>query len=392
MISVAEALQGIFDLISPLPAETVPVRAATGRVLAEDAVARRNQPPFDASVMDGYAVCATESLAGQRLKVVGEAAAGHALDLQIKPGEAARIFTGAPMPAGTVRVIIQEDTRRDGDTVEILEDEPENPFVRPLGGDFRTGDVVAAGRFLTPMDVVLLASMNLPDIRVTRRPVVAILSTGDELVLPGETPRPDQIISSNSFGLAALAEQAGAEARILPIVPDRMEALETAFALCADADLIVTSGGASVGDHDLLGRDLSHLGMERNFYKVAMRPGKPLMAGKLKGIPMIGLPGNPVSSMVCGMIFMQPAIRALTGLPAGQMPRRTVRLAQDLAPNAKREHYMRSRLGPEGVTPFDRQDSSLQKILSEADALIVRPPNDPARMAGDEVEIVLLRP
>lgn len=392
MISVAEALQGIFDLMKPMPAETVPIRAAAGRVLAASATARRDQPPFDASVMDGYAVADSQDLTGQRLNVVGEAAAGHALDLEIKPGEAARIFTGAPMPRGTRRVIIQEDTRRDGDFVEIVEDDTENPYVRASGADFRVGDTVEAGRLLSPMDVVLLASMNLPEVQVRRRPVVAVLSTGDELVLPGETPRPDQIIASNSFGLAALAEQAGAEVRILPIVPDRMDALETAFALCADADLIVTSGGASVGDHDLLGQDLSHLGMERNFYKVAMRPGKPLMAGKLNGIPMIGLPGNPVSSMVCGMLFMQPAIRYMTGLPAVQAPRQWVTLAQDLTANAKREHYMRSRLGPEGVTPFDRQDSSLQKILSEADALIVRPPNDPARKAGEKVEVVLLRP
>ncbi|WP_424989690.1 gephyrin-like molybdotransferase Glp [Fluviibacterium sp. S390] len=392
MISVSEALTGIFDLLTPLPAETVSLRAASGRVLAEDAVAGRDQPPFDAAVMDGYAVAEAGSLVGKTLRVVGEAAAGHALDLRIGPGEAARIFTGAPMPPGACRVIMQEDTRAEGGTVAIVEDDPENIFVRPLGSDFRSGDHLKAGRRLTPMDVVLLAAMNLAEVRVTRPPTVAILSTGDELVLPGDTPRADQIIASNGFGLAALAEQAGAEARLLPVVRDRMEALEAAFDLCSGADLIVTSGGASVGDHDLLGRDLSALGLTRNFYKVAMRPGKPLMAGKLRGTPMIGLPGNPVSSMVCGMIFMQPALHALAGLPPQPSRRDRLQLAVDLPENGGREHYMRSRLGPEGVTPFTSQDSSLQKVMSEADALIVRPPHDPARKAGEYIETVPLRP
>lgn len=392
MISVAEALDRIFSLLTPLGSETVPLRAARGRVLASDAVARRDQPPFDAAVMDGYAVASSQPLQGETLRIVGEAAAGHALQSSIDHGEAARIFTGAPMPAGTCRVIMQENTARTGDAVRILEDDATRSHVRPVGMDFRAGDKVESGRLLKSADLVLLASMNLAQVTVFRRPVVAILSMGDELLAPGSTPGPDQIIASNGFGLAALAEECGAEALLLPIIADRTEILTQAFALTEGADLVVTSGGASVGDYDLLGRDLTHLGLNRDFYKVAMRPGKPLMAGRLGDTPLLGLPGNPVSSIVCGVIFMQPALRCLQGLPPSPAPRRLARLTAPLPANGAREHYMRANLDGDDISAMDNQDSSLQRVLSNANALLVRAPHAPPGATGELVEYVDLRP
>lgn len=389
MISVSQALDSIFALLYPLEAETVPLRHALGRVLAEDAVARRDQPPFDAAQMDGYALRSADLGRSDGLHVIGESAAGHAFSGNVGAGEAVRIFTGAPVPAGADRVVMQEDVLRIGDRITVSADADPNAHIRPMGGDFAIGDHVPAGRCLRPADLALLASMNLPELRVTRRPVVAILSTGDELVMPGESPRPDQIIASNGIGLAALAETVGCEARLLPLARDTLDSLDASLALADGADLIMTVGGASVGDHDLLARAGATLGLEHAFYKVAMRPGKPLMAGRMRGIPMIGVPGNPVSSMVCGIIFMLPALRYLAGLPPEPAPRDSAILAAPVPPNGAREHYMRGRRSADGrVSAADRQDSSLQKILSEADLLIVRPPHDPARTAGEAVEIV----
>ena len=233
--------------------------------------------------------------------------------------------------------------------------------------------------------------MNIPTVRVARRPRVALISTGDELVMPGETPGPDQIIVSNTFGLHAMLTQAGAEPRILPIARDTATALSTVLGLVDDADLVITIGGASVGDHDLVAKVAAQLGLERAFHKVAMRPGKPLMSGRLGEAMMIGLPGNPVSAMVCGEIFVKPVIRAMQGLPAAPAPRETAHLAAGIGPNGPREHYMRARSEPDGrVTVFDRQDSSLLSVLGASDVLVVRPPEDPARAAGESVEIVRL--
>jgi molybdopterin molybdotransferase len=245
-----------------------------------------------------------------------------------------------------------------------------------------------APRRLGPTDIALLAAMNVAHVPVTRRPAVAILATGDELVAPGEIPGPDQIIASNSYGLAALLEAAGAEARLLPIARDTAASLRTAFDLAQGADLIVTIGGASVGDHDLVGPVAAELGMEQRFYKVAMRPGKPLMAGRLNGVPMVGLPGNPVSAMVCGTVFLAPMIRAMLGLGRQPAPRRTASLAVALGPNGPREHYMRARLTDTGILPFERQDSSLLTVLAGADALMVRPPHDLAQDRGATVEYI----
>ncbi|QIE42613.1 molybdopterin molybdotransferase MoeA [Rhodobacteraceae bacterium SC52] len=389
MISVAQALDQIFALLTPLGSETVALRHASGRVLAADATARRDQPPFDASQMDGYALRDGDLQAGAPLKIIGEAAAGHAFGGLVGPGEAVRIFTGAPVPKGADRVVMQEDTALSGGMLTVSGNADRSRHIRQRGGDFAIGDHVPKGRVLRPADLMLLASMNIPEVPVVRRPVVAILSTGDELVMPGECPAPDQIIASNAVGLATLAESVGAIARILPLARDTVKSLEACLALAEGADLVVTSGGASVGDHDLLAQAAKQLGLDQAFYKVAMRPGKPLMAGRMRGTPMIGLPGNPVSTMVCGTIFMQPALRLLGGHAAAPAPRSLASLAAPLSENGAREHYMRAMLLPEGrVRAADRQDSSLQKVLSEADALIVRPVGDLPRGIGETVEIV----
>jgi len=389
MIPVSAALDAILALVAPLPTHTVPLREAVGRVLAAPATARRDQPPFAAAQMDGYAVRHADLARGRTLRVVGTAAAGHAFPGTVAPGEAVRIFTGAPVPPGADRVVMQEDTGRLGDVLTVAANAEPGPFIRPRGGDFGRGTTLPAGRSLRPADIALLAAMNVPTVTVHRRPAVAILSTGDELVPPGAAPGPDQIVASNGYGLAALVAAAGAEARLLPIACDRTDSLDACLRLAEGCDLLVTTGGASVGDHDLLAREGARLGIALAFYKVAMRPGKPLMAGRLRGTPMLGLPGNPVSAMVCGEIFLRPALRVLAGHPPEPAPRARVTLATDLPANGPREHYMRAALDPDGrARPAPRQDSSLLHTLAHADALIVRPPHDPARDVGETVEIV----
>ncbi|PUB19294.1 molybdopterin molybdotransferase MoeA [Yoonia sediminilitoris] len=390
MITVDEALGQLFALASPLGSEEVALIDAAGRILAEDVQARRQQPPFAASAMDGYAVDGADVAPGARFAVIGEAAAGHRFEKTVGNCEAVRIFTGAPLPAGTNHVVIQEDVTRDGDAIILNGTLDSNPYVRPAGADFNAGDMIKAPRALSPSDVALLAAMNIATVPVTRQPQVAIIATGDELVQPGETPGPDQIIASNSYGLAALVRQLGGHPRLLPIARDTVPALELAFDLAKGADLIVTIGGASVGDHDLVGQVAMAQGMERSFYKIAMRPGKPLMAGRLADAMMIGLPGNPVSAMVCGHIFVAPVLRKMLGLGAQSAPRLTATLAAPVGPNGPREHYMRAHAGPEGVTIFDRQDSALLSVLADANCLAVRPIDDPARAAGDPINIVQL--
>jgi len=390
MISVADALAQLFALVSPLAAEEVPLTQANGRVLAQDVFATRNQPPFAASAMDGYAVNGASIKPGQTFEVIGEAAAGHRWQGTVGPAQSVRIFTGAPLPAGTDHVIIQENVTRAGHTITVDDSPNDTSYVRPAGGDFKTGDTIKAPRILTPSDIALLAAMNIARVPVTRRPVVAIIATGDELVQPGEAPADDQIIASNSYGLAALVQNLGAEARLLPIARDNQPALELAFDLAADADLIVTIGGASVGDHDLVGAVAQTKGMERSFYKVAMRPGKPLMAGRIGKAAMIGLPGNPVSAMVCGHVFLAPVLRKMLGLGQDPAPRETCTLATDAPKNGPREHYMRAQLTADGVTIFDRQDSALLTVLAGANCLAVRQINDPARKAGEKIEIIRL--
>ncbi|MEM8655610.1 MAG: gephyrin-like molybdotransferase Glp [Pseudomonadota bacterium] len=390
MITVAEALKHLFELADEMPVEQVSLLQADGRVLAAPIAARRTQPPFAASSMDGYALKAVEADLHAQFKVVGEAAAGHGWSGTVGAGQAVRIFTGAPVPAGTDKVVIQEDVTRTGDLITITDDPSPKDNIRPAGIDFTVGDTLDAPRILAPVDIALLAAMNIAQVPVRRAPKVALIATGDELVMPGEEPGPDQIIASNTFGLAALLRRIGAEPRVLPIARDSAVSLTTVFGLAKDADLIVTIGGASVGDHDLVGHVAGELGMDRSFYKVAMRPGKPLMAGRLNGTPMVGLPGNPVSAMVCGTIFLTPMIRAMQGLGQAPMQRTQMPLSAPLAASGPREHYMRARLGEGAVADAGLQDSSLLSVLAEANALIVRPPSDPARVPGDMVDVILL--
>ncbi|MBN2630447.1 MAG: molybdopterin molybdotransferase MoeA [Rhodobacteraceae bacterium] len=399
MISVDAALARCLALVAPLPCEDVPLAQALGRYMPEPARAARDQPPFAASAMDGYAVQG-DPAAGDCFAVVGEAGAGHAWSGTLGPHQAVRIFTGAPLPLGATRVIVQEDVTRDGDTIIITHDTtPAGAdaarHIRPAGQDFRRGDALLPRR-LRPNDLALLAAMNHPLVRVTRRPIVALIATGDELVMPGETPGPDQIIASNSFAIKALAEEAGAEVRLLPIARDTLPALTTVLGLAAGADLILTTGGASVGDHDLVAQAAESIGLVRSFWTIAMRPGKPLMAGRLGPAAMLGLPGNPVSSIVCTHLFVLPMIRALLGQPAESLAPQPLaaRLGCDVAANGARAHYMRARLSPgDGlplITPFDRQDSSLLTVLAQADALLIRPPGDGPRAKGDQVTFLPL--
>lgn len=392
MISVSEALDDLFKLATTMPPETVPLLQARGRVMIEGATARRDQPPFAASAMDGYGVSAGSARQGNSFKVIGEAAAGHGFSRKVGPDQAVRIFTGAPVPEGVGHVVLQEDCEHTDDQVTITGTPSDADNIRPAGGDFRVGEEITAPRRLTAVDLALLASMNVAEVKVARRPVVALISTGDELVMPGESPGPDQIIASNTFGLHALIEEAGAKARLLPIARDNEASLRTAFSLTEGADIVVTIGGASVGDHDIVADVAKDMGLERAFYKIAMRPGKPLMAGKMGDAIMLGLPGNPVSAMVCGYLFLLPLLRTMMGFPAAPAPRRQGILGTDVTANSHREHYMRAMVVDGVVTPFDRQDSSLLSVLADANAFLVRPPNDVARKAGDTVHYVPLNP
>jgi molybdopterin molybdotransferase len=389
MISVEEALARCLALAAPLDPTQVPLAEASGRWMCAPAVATRDQPPFAASAMDGYAVQGNPG-PDDNFAVIGEAGAGHAFGGQVGPGQAVRIFTGAPVPDGATRVIIQEDVVTLGDRIILKDGLDAGPHIRPLGQDFRAGDSLSPRR-LRPNDLALLAAMNVPRVTVRRKPVVALVATGDELVMPGEDPRPDQIIASNSFALKAMVEAEGVEARLLPIARDTEAELATVLGLAKGADLIVTIGGASVGDHDLVGKVA---GLEHSFWKLALRPGKPLMAGRLNGVPLLGLPGNPVSAIVCGHLFLLPMVRAMLGDPSPLPRTRQARLSLDLPANGPRAHYMRARLSPgEGlavITPFDRQDSALLSILGEADALLIRPVDDPPRGAGSTVDYLPL--
>ncbi|MBI1172186.1 molybdopterin molybdenumtransferase MoeA [bacterium] len=383
MLSVEEALTRCLALVAPLAAESVPLRAAVGRMMAGPVTALRDQPPFAASAMDGYAVQGDHA-PGARFRLTGQAQAGTAFAGTVGPGEAVRIFTGAPVPMGADRVIIQEDVTAEDGVITLRPKADTARHIRPRGQDFKAGDSVPPRR-ITPHDLALLAAMNVPQVQVHRRPVVAIIATGDELVLPGEVPGPDQIICSNAFALAALIEAEGGIARLLPIARDTEAELRSVFALAGGADLIVTIGGASVGDHDLVGPVAQSLGLERAFWRIAMRPGKPLMAGKIGAVPMLGLPGNPVSSIVCAHLFLLPMIRALQGRPDVAPLPRTARLGAAVEANGPRTHYMRARLKDGVITPFERQDSALIGILTEANALLIRPLGDAAQESGAEV-------
>ncbi len=386
MITVDEARELLFDLVEPLPVEHVPLAQSAGRVLNQEVAATRDQPPFAASSMDGYAVKSTEVELHAMFKLVGESAAGQRFEGTVGPGQAVRIFTGAPVPDGADFVVIQEDVERRGDLITITDTPGQKTNIRPAGVDFRAGAKITAPRQIRAEDMALMAAMNIPVVPVTRKPVVALISTGDELVMPGEIPGPDQIIASNTFGLHALLQGLGAEVRMLPIAQDTVSSLETAFALAQGADLVVTIGGASVGDYDLVSDVSQGLGMQRAFYKIRMRPGKPLMAGRLGDAAMVGLPGNPVSAMVCGYLFLAPMVRRMLGLEQTLQPLRSAKLTEPVGDNGPREHYMRAVRDENGIRACADQDSSLLSVLAQANALIVRPPHDPARDTGDEVQ------
>lgn len=391
MIPVDEALARCFDLCGVVGTETVALRRAAGRVMRQAAPARLTQPPFDASAMDGYALGAVAG-PGAAFEVLGEAGAGHGFAGQIGAGQAVRIFTGAPVPAGAVSVVMQEDVTAADGRITLKSAAAAGDNIRPRGQDFAEGISLPVPRRLTPNDLAMLAAMNVPDVTVSRRPVVALIATGDELVMPGEVPRADQILCSNTFALAAMVEAAGGEARMLPIARDTADSLRSVLELAEGADLVVTVGGASVGDHDLVGTVTAEMGMERAFWRIAMRPGKPLMAGRLGKAALLGLPGNPVSAIVCAHLFLLPMLRAMQGLPARAPVTRRARLGADVGPTGPRTHYMRARLSEDGavITPFDRQDSALLSILSGADALLIRPLGDGARQAGEMTDYLPL--
>ena len=394
MIAIEEARARILAPLRPTGTEMVPLAAACGRVLAGAVLARRTQPPADVSAMDGFAVRAAAAAAGARLRLVGSAPAGHPFAGRIEPGETVAVFTGSLLPEGADAVLIQEDAEREGGEVRVGESVRPGQHVRPRGQDFTAGErLLAPGRRLTARDVGLAAAADHPWIAVHRRPVVAVLATGDEIALPGEEVPAGGIVSSNSHALAALVGAAGGEARVLPIVPDDVEAIAAATERLGAVDLLVTTGGASVGAHDLVREGLARRGLALDFWKVAMRPGKPLMHGRVAGVPLLGLPGNPVSALVCATLFLLPALARLAGEAGWALPMETALLGAPLPANDRRADHLRARLehdaaGRLTVTPFARQDSSLQRLLAEADGLLFRPADAPALAPGAEVPVL----
>jgi len=397
MISVEEALARLLALLRPLPAEQVALANAFGRVSAESVIARRTQPPAALSAMDGYAVRAVDVAAvPARLRVIGAAPAGKSHDGRVGPGETVRIFTGAPLPDGTDAIVIQEDTERDGDWVVVREGVSAGRYVRAAGLDFVAGAVgIEAGRSLTARDIGLAAAMDRPWLMVHRRPRVAIIATGDEIVMPGDPVGPNQIVSSNSLALGAFIQGCGGEAIQLGIAEDNAPSLLRAAEGAAGADLLVTTGGASVGDHDLVKDVLGAAGLGLDFWTIAMRPGKPLMVGQYRETVMVGLPGNPVSSMVCALIFLKPALDRLSGVAPAAQPPLTARLTVPLAANDRRQDYLRAKLaravdGDLDATPFEKQDSSMMSLLAQSDCLVIRRPQAPAAKAGERVTVIPL--
>jgi molybdopterin molybdotransferase len=396
---VADALSAILSGADALPEEMVVLDAAHHRVLARDLAARRTQPPQAMSAMDGYAVRAADAAdLTARLKVIGEVAAGRPFERKVGRGEAVRIFTGGVIPDGADAVIIQEDTAVDGDHITITEAAVKGRHIRAAGVDFREGDILLKrGRRLTDRDLSLAAGMNYPELAVHRRPKMAVFGTGDELVMPGSSPGPGQIVYSNGYGLRALARAEGAEVIDLGIAADTVEATTAGIrrARDAEADILITMGGASVGNHDLVKRSLEAEGVEMAFWRIAMRPGKPMMHGRLGPMRVIGLPGNPVSSYVCGFLFLVPLIRALSGRDHVHHVRESAILGRDLAANDQREDYLRARLeqaedGTLTAVPVNHQDSSLLGNLAAARALVIRPPFAPAAPKGSRCELLRL--
>jgi molybdopterin molybdotransferase len=396
LLSVAEALERVLSHASPLPAQQAPLAEAHGRVLAADLKALRTQPPADVSAMDGYAVRADDvASVPVHLRVIGEVAAGRPFAQAVGPGEAARIFTGGVLPEGADTIVIQEHTRRDGDRVEVEKPSARNRHIRAQGLDFKLGDtLLAAGHRLTARDLALAAGMNHARVPVHRRPKIAVLATGDELVPPGTQPAPGQIVSSNTFALGALARAEGADVEDLGIVGDRLDPTVAAVRHARDlgVDILLTSGGASVGDYDLVQAAFAAEGMTLSFWKLALRPGRPLMHGRLGPMHVLGVPGNPVSAFVCAFLFLVPLIRRLAGRGDLSPPTETALLGCDLAENDERVDYLRATLrqGTDGsvVTAFQVQDSSMTVPLAKADCLLIREPFAPPAKAGSRCAIM----
>ena len=396
MISVAEARTRILDPLRPTSIETVALANAWGRVLAAPVTARLTQPPADVSAMDGYAVRAADASLGATLRVVGAAPAGHPYAGTVGAGEAVRLFTGSVVPAGADAILLQEDAVRTDDRVEVREACTPARHVRRAGQDFSFGDVLLQpGRRLGARDIGLAAAANHPWLAVHRRPQIAILATGDEIAMPGEPIVPGGIVSSNSHAIASLVRAGGGDPVVLPVVPDDRNAIAAVVDSLGGIDMLVTTGGASVGEHDLVQAALAERGFELNFWKVAMRPGKPLIAGRVAGTPVLGLPGNPVSALICAALFLLPSLDVLGGLPAAAPRTERAVLGASVPQNDARADHLRATLAVVGsgllvATPFSRQDSGMLSLLARADALILRAPHAPALAEGDEVEVIRL--
>ncbi len=395
LLPVREAHARVVTSFKPLPAETVSVAEAAGRVLAATPQARLTQPWADLSAMDGYAMRAEDVPAvPSTVKLVGQAPAGGSYDHALKPGEAVRIFTGGPLPMGADSIVIQEDTTADGDTITILDAPKPGRHVRKAGLDFSAGDTpLTAGRRLTTRDAALAAAMNLPWLSVHRKPRVAILSTGDELVMPGEPVGPNQIVSSSGIAVAALVRGWGGDPTLFDIARDDPGLIEECISAGEQHDILVTLGGASVGDHDLVQDALKARGFAMDFWRIAMRPGKPLMFAAKDRARVLGLPGNPVSTMVCSLLFLKPAMDRMLGQTGEIVATVPARLAVDVKENDQREDYVRSKLvrhadGTLVVEPHKVQDSSMLSVLAWCDAYMIRPPHDPARKAGDIIQVI----
>ena len=398
LMPVAEALERVLAQAHPLPGIAVPLSEALGCVLTEDLTALRTQPAAAVSAMDGYAVRAADvARAPVTLKLIGEVAAGHPFGSEVIAGQAARIFTGGLIPAGTDTVVVQEIASRDGDRVTFRKPAAKGHNVRLEGIDFRKDQVLLRkGRRLNDRDLMLAAAMNHARLSVHRRPRVAVLGTGDELVAPGSNPGPGEVVYSNGFALIALARAENAEVMDLGVAHDRLEEIVAAIrrARTWDADILLTSGGASVGEHDLVQRALAIEGMKLSFWRVAMRPGRPMLHGRLGDMQVLGVPGNPVSSYVSAFLFLVPLIRRLAGRTDVERVPQPARLGRDLSANDERADYMRAILseGPEGLiaTPVPDQDSSLMAPLAQADCLVIRDAFAKAARAGSLCVILKL--